>query len=182
MKEFIKKYNAKVELIFYAILILFVSIFAITGNRNAPIEEDNDLKEKSYDYKININLNDDIYHYYGNKNEDEIIINKVVNEETISYSYKDNNYYKYVLTTEKEIYHVIEFNYLSLETINKYLSLSTITEEKNIIYLKDIIVGSSSEEYITIEQNNNNYNIDYTSLMKLFDNSIEKLTVEIIIE
>lgn len=192
MKEFIKKYrtdkkyNTKVELIFYAALIFFVTIFCMIGSQNTPVDNDDELTETSYDYKININLNDNIYQYYGSKNDDEITINKVVNEETISYSYKDNNYYKhennvYVLTTEEEIYDVIAFNYLSLDTIYEYLDLSTITENVNIVYLKDIIIGSNSEEYITIEENDDNYKIDYTSLMKLFDNSIEKLTVEIII-
>ena len=193
MKEFIKKYrtdkkyNTKVELIFYAVLIFFVTIFCMIGSQNTPIDNEEELTETSYDYKININLNDNIYQYYGSKNDDEITINKVVNEEITSYSYKDDNYYKrennvYVITTEEEIYDVIEFNYLSLDTIYEYLDLSTITENVNIVYLKDIIIGSNSEEYITIEENDDNYKIDYTSLMKLFDNSIEKLTVEIIIE
>lgn len=194
MKEFIekyrtdKKYKAKVQLSLYTIFVLIVSIFAISGSRNVvPSDEKPTLKE-NYNYQININLNDNLYKYYGSKNNKEIIINKLSNEETVNYySYKDDNYYKfenntYVLTTEEEVYDIIEFNYLSLETINKYLSISTLTEDKNIVYLKDIIIGNNSEEYITIEKEENKYNIDYTELMKLFNNEIEKLTVEIIIE
>lgn len=194
MKEFIekyrtdKKYKAKVQLSLYTIFVLIVSIFAISGSRNVvPSDEKPTLKE-NYNYQININLNDNLYKYYGSKNNKEIIINKLSNEETVNYySYKDDNYYKfenntYVLTTEEEVYDIIEFNYLSLETINKYLSISTLTEDKNIVYLKDIIIGNNSEEYITIEKEDNKYNIDYTELMKLFNNEIEKLTIEIIIE
>lgn len=191
MKEFIEKYKtdnkykAKIQLILYTIFIVFATIFALSGNK--PSVPANDNIKDTYNYQININLNDTLYHYYGIKNKEEITINKVVGEETLGYVYKDNNYYShqdntYVLTTEEEIYDVIEFNYLSLDTINKYLNLSTITEDKNIVYLKNIIIGNSSEEYITILKEENKYNIDYTSLMKLFDNSIEKLTVEIIIE
>lgn len=192
MKEFIEKYKndnkykAKTQLIVYTIFVVFVSIFALSGYEPSVPSDNDDVKE-TYNYKININLNDNLYHYYGTKEKEEILINKVVGDETLGYSYKDNNYYRhendtYVTTTEKEIYDIIEFNYLSLETINKYLSLATKKENENIVYLKDIIIGNSSEEYITIVKEENKYNIDYTSLMKLFDNSIEKLTVEIIIE
>jgi len=193
MKEFIEKYKtdskykAKIQLIGYTIFVIVVSIFALSGYKE-PTTTNNDNKLTTYNYKININLNDNLYHYYGTKEKEEIIINKVIDEnQTLGYSYKDNNYYRhendtYVVTTEEEIYDVIEFNYLSLDTIDKYLNLSTKKENENIVYLKDIIIGNSSEEYITILKEENKYNIDYTSLMKLFDNSIEKLTVEIIIE
>lgn len=191
MKEFIEKYKtdnkykAKVQLILYGVFIIFVTIFAMSGTKKQnPV---NDSIAETYNYKININLNENVYSYYGEKNKEEITINKLVDNEYISYSYRDNKYYiyendTYVLTSEEEICDVIEFSYLSLDTINKYLSLSTILEDKNIIYLNDIIIGHNSEKYITIKKEENKYNIDYTSLMQLFDNNIESLTVEIIIE
>ena len=191
MKEFIEKYKTdnkyknKVQLILYGVFIIFVTIFAMSGTKKQnPV---NDSIDETYNYKININLNENVYSYYGEKNKEEITINKLVDNEYISYSYRDNKYYiyendTYVLTSEEEICDVIEFSYLSLDTINKYLSLSTILEDKNIIYLNDIIIGHNSEKYITIKKEENKYNIDYTSLMQLFDNNIESLTVEIIIE
>jgi len=194
MKEFLekyrtdKKYKAKVQLSLYTIFVLIVSIYAISGSRNVVSSNEKPTLKENYSYQVNINLNDNLYKYYGTKSNEVITINKISNEETVNYySYKDNNYYKYenntyVLTTEEEVYDIIEFNYLSLETINKYLSISTLTEDKNIVYLKDIIIGNNSEEYITIEKEENKYNVDYTELMKLFNNEIEKLTVEIIIE
>lgn len=191
MKEKFSKYKmdsktkSQAELLIYGIFIISVTIFAAIASRmSGPINNDD---TETYNYKININLNDSLYNYYGIKTSEEITINKVVNEITTSYSYKNDKYYRhendvYVLTNEEEIYDIVEFSYLSLETINNYLELSVLTENGNIVYLKDIILGYSKEEYITIEKEEKNYNIDYTSLMKLFDNSVEKLTIEIIIE
>lgn len=191
MKEFIenwktnKKFKAKIQLSLYVLLFVFVSAYAITSARitktpNEPVKD-------NYDYKMIININDKIYNYAGKKEKDQIIINKTIDGVTKKYVYKENGYYLieenvFVSVMEEEVYDTIKFDYLSLSTINKYLQLSTKIEDKNLVYLKDIIIGENSEEYITIEQNNGTYNIDYTALMKLFHNDIEKLTVEIIIE
>lgn len=193
MKDFIEKwksdtkFSAKIKLGLYTLFVVVVSIYTIAGSRNINATSNNNTQKDIYNYQININSNDNLYHYFGTKNKNEITINKKTNDQVVGYAYKDNNYYKYenniyVLTSEEEIYDVIEFNFLSLDTINKYLSLSTLIDGKNIVYLKDIIIGNGSEEYITIEKTSNKYIVDYTQLMKLFDDSIVKLTVEIIIE
>lgn len=179
-----KNFKTITQICLYSLFLLFVTIYAMSGAQT--INDNNSLKS-TYNYQMNININDKIYNYTGTKSEDEIIINKTVDDLTATYMYKDNKYYKnedniYVLVEEKEIYEVIEFNYLSINTINKYLNLSTKRENDNIVYLYDIIVGNDSEEYITIESKEGYYKVDYTPLMKLFKNDIEKVTVEIIIE
>ena len=136
---------------------------------------------------MNININDNIYTYEGEKNEEKVTINKIVDETTIQYEYIGNKYYKieenkYIETTKDEVYDTIEFSYLSLDTIEKYWIISKEKDTKKVIYLKDIIIGSDSEEYIVIQKEGNTYNVDYTALMKLFNKDIEKLMVEIIIE
>lgn len=183
-----KRFRTKTKLIIYTLFVVFVSIYALTGTRNINNSDyNNNLTKKTYNYQMNINLNNKIYKYTGTKNEEEITINKTTNDITTKYIYKDNKYYKnennvYVLVEEKEVYDTIEFNYLSINTINKYLKISTPREKDNIVYLRDIIIGNNSEEYIVIEKKEDYYNIDYTQLIKLFKTDIEKLTVEIIIE
>lgn len=190
MKEFIekfktdKKFNNKVQLCFYGIFITLVAIYAFSGVPNITEPDEN---KENYNYQININLNDKLYKYNGTKEENKITINKTIDDLTTNYLYQDDKYYKVeeeslLVVEEKEIYDVVDFDYLSLETINKYLELATLTENVQIVYLRDIVIGNNSEEYITIETKEGYYNIDYTQLMKLFKEDIEKLTVEIIIE
>ena len=62
------------------------------------------------------------------------------------------------------------------------MSKSKIENKKNIVFLKDIIFGNTSEEYITISIDDNIVNVDYTALMNNFNKSVEKNIVEIIIE
>ena len=179
-----KKFNSKVQICLYLLFFIIVAIYATAGTPN--INNDAPLKN-TYNYQMNININDKIYNYSGTKNEDEIIINKTVDDLTTKYIYKDNQYFQnenntYVSVDEKEIYEMIEFSYLSINTIDKYLKLSTPRENDNIVYLYDIIVGNNSEEYITIESKEGYYKVDYTQLMKLFKSDIEKAIIEIIIE
>ena len=87
-----------------------------------------------------------------------------------------------MITTKDEVYNIIDYNYLNLDIINQYLSKSKIENKKNIVYLKDIILGNTSEEYITISIDDNIVNVDYTALMNNFNKSVEKNIVEIIIE
>lgn len=191
MREFLKKLKNdkklkdKTQYTVYIIFFIFVTIYALTAK---PINVPNKTyQEDTYTYKMNININDIIYVYEGEKNKTEITINKIVEETTTKYIYKDSKYCKIeenelIETTEEEIYGIIEYSYLTLDTINRYLAMSTKIGDHNIIYLKDIIIGSDSEEYITIEETDNKYNIDYTALMKLFNKDIEKTIVELTIE
>lgn len=208
MKDFIKKWNndsrfkAKVKLGLYTSFVVIVSIFAISGNQsninnqidtdvnNSNIEDTEtitiDVPER-YNYNKNITINQKKYQYTGTIEQDKETIAKVVDNVTSNYIYEKNSYYKdesgtYVLTTKEEIYDIIGYNFLKLDTINQYLSKSTKEEEKHLVYLKDIILGNDSEEYITISINENKINIDYTSLMKIFDKTVESYIYEVVIE
>lgn len=210
MKEFMERWNTepkfktKIQLGLYTLFVVAVFVFAISTRSEYPIDppnlenkENNQINEskidntieipKEYKYTINVTINEEIYQYIGHKKEDEESINKIINDETIEYLYQNDNYYikeneTYILTTKKEVYSEIEQNYLNLETINQYLSKATKSEEQYLVYLKDIILGNDSEEYIVITKEENKININYTSLIKLFDQTINQCLVEVIIE
>ena len=210
MKDFIEKWNSepkfktKVQLGLYTLFIVIVSIFAISIRDTTPYEskqpeietndqiselEDENIIEipNEYKYTINVSINEDNYQYIGYKNEEQESINKIIDDETTEYLYQNDNYYKkeagsYILTSKEDVYDKIEQNYLNLETINKYLSKSTKEEDKYLVYLKDIILGNDSDEYIIIKKEENKITIDYTSLIKIFDQTINNILVEIIIE
>lgn len=210
MKNFIEKWNneprykTKIKLGLYTLFVVIVSLFAISSNRssiNNTLDMDyNDtngetnetetitieLPEK-YKYTKTITINQKNYQYTGIKDSQKESITKNIDGIKSNYAYENSNYYKeefgtYTLTTKEEVYDMIGYNYLKPDTINAYLSKSTKEEEKYLVYLKDIILGNDSEEYITIKLNGNNINIDYTSLMKIFDNTVESYIYDVVIE
>ena len=203
------RFKTKVKLGISSLFVLLVAIFAATSNganptndisykkeNNSIIDETKDASKEEhlsieipeeYSYTINILINDEKYSYIGSKNKQSEQITKIFNTSSINYIYQEDNYYQeengeYILTSKENLYDIINNNYLKLETINKYLTKSTKNNEINIVKLKDIILGSENEEYITITINNNQAKIDYTSLIKEFNNSIENCIVEIQIE
>lgn len=208
MKEFIEKwknepkFKEKVKLIAYTLFVVIVSIFAISTGRKdsmlniSEIDNETNYKEdttiinipEEYNYTINITINNDYYKYIGKKISNEEKITKIINDVNTNYLYQQNNYYKqyneeYVLTNKDEVYDIVDYNYINLDIINQYLSKSKRENNKNIVYLKDIILGNDSEKYITISiDNNSTVNIDYTELIKNFNESVENYIVEIIIE
>lgn len=211
MKDFIDKWNSdhkfktKIKLSLYTLFVVLVSIFAVSNRNNIQTDEIEDYNTNNnsqintdkkdyileipneYDYTINITINDNNYKYTGTKNTSNEEITKEMDGVINNYIYKNNSYYKeedekYILTTKTEVYDIIEHNYIELETINEYLSKSTKEGNQYLVYIKDIILGNESEEYIIITPNNNKIDIDYTSLMKKFDKSIEKFLVKIEIE
>lgn len=205
MKEFIEKWNTdprfktKVKLGLYTLFVIIVAIFAFStrGNVSETLpndyetenEQDNITVEIPEDsnYAINITINGEEHRYNYVKDSEKEIITKTSNGITDEYIFKDNKYFKNSVTIssiieKEEVYDIIEYNYINIETINKYLSISNKKDDEYIVYLKDIILGHDSEEYITITIDKNKTSIDYTSLMKLFDNTIENSIVEVIIE
>ena len=212
MKDFLdkwkkdKKYQTKIKLLIYTSFVVIVSIFAISNRNitaNNQLEEyDNNLNNKQedpvsnnelieipqkYNYTINININDKEYEYVGIKTQLEEIITKKDDENIKNYIYKDGSYYieeneNYILTNETEVYNLISKNYLELSTINVYLSKSIKQDNQYIVYLKDIILGDNTDNYIIIEKNENKINIDYTSLINNFNKNINKCLVNIKIE
>ena len=202
------KFKTKIKLSISSLFVLIVAIFAITSNevntstnsaytdgaQEQVNNEENNFEQEylritipeEYTYITKILINNEQRSYRGTKNKQKENITKISNQ-TTNYIYQEGKYYKkenleYVLTTKEEIYDIISNGYLKLETINKYLSKSHKKNDKNIVYIKDIILGSDSEEYITITIEKNKIQIDYTPLMHLFDNSIRSCMVEITIE
>lgn len=206
MKVFMEKWNSdprfkvKVKLSLYTFFVVFVAIFAVSARNNIPSNElqdqydNNTNKEENinntikipneYNYVIDIIINGNNYQYTGTKNNLKEIIRKQVNGITSNYIYENSSYYKedsenYILTTKDEVYDIVNYNYINLGTINEYLTKSTKRENQYLIYLKDIILGTDSEEYITITLNENKIDVNYTSLMKSFDKTIENYLVKI---
>lgn len=210
MQDFIEKwknepkFKTKIQLGLYTLFVVVVAVFAVSTRGNEPIDtpifekEEKESEDKiednfsieipqEYNYTKNITINTEEYQYTGHKNDEQETINKISIDETIEYLYKNDNYYKneddtYILTTKEEIYNEINPNYLKLETINQYLTKAKLENNSYIVYLKDIILANDSEEFIKITIENNKTSIDYTSLMKLFDETINNYLVEVIIE
>lgn len=204
MNEFIEKWNTdprfktKTKLGLYTLFVVIVAIFAFSTrntiptntleiiNKNKTDDISIEIPEK-YSYVINIGINEKKYKYNGNKDSDMEIIDKTYDDITNKYIYQDGRYYKDAtvisnIITKEEVYDIIDYNYLNIDTINKYLSVSEEEDGTYLVYLKDIILGNDSEEYITITMDENKTSINYTSLMKLFDKTIENCVVEVIIE
>lgn len=209
MDEFKKKWNTdrrfqtKIKLLLYTLFVVFVAIFAIS---NQPSITEDELEDKynedskqleeqdaiikipsEYNYTINIIVNDNEYQYTGTKTIKRENITKNIDNKINRYIYENDNYYKeqggnYILCKKEEIYDIVNFDYLNLATINQYLSKSTKVDNQYLVYLKDIILGNNSDDYIQITINENNIDINYTSLVKTFDKSIEKYLVSIKIE
>ena len=196
-----KRFQALVKLCIYVFFVLVVSIYAfsikgdstlnvsnITGESSETLKTDNknenhiDIPD-SYKYTIDITIDDKQYQYTGQKQGNEEIIKKGEKE----YLYRDNTYYykdgeNYLKVNKEEVYDVINQNYIDLDNINTYLSKATQNGDQYIIYLKDIVLGADSDEYFTIIKNDNNLDINYTPLMKLFNNNINNYKVKINIE
>lgn len=191
------KFKVKVKLGIYTGFVLFALIFAL-ASRNTTIYEDDisidDNNQKTsitipseYEYTIDITINDKKYRYEGAKNPQEETIIKIIDNSTHYYMKKEDQYYKGTTimngtVSKEEVYDIIDYSYLNLETINQYLSLSSKNDSKYLVYLKDIILGNDSQEYITIEIAENKISINYTSLLKTFDKKTESCIVDIIIE
>lgn len=191
------KFKAKTQLLFYTAFMIFALIFGLVNRGEVKYNEDLPLKDNDektsivipdkYNYTIDIIINDKQYRYEGKQTPKEETLTKIVEKETHSYVRKEDTYYSGVIimndiVSKNEVYDIIDYNYLNLNTINQYLSVSRKENDKNIVYIKDIILGNDSEQYISIKVNDNKINIDYTSLLQLFDKSIENCNVEYSIE
>ena len=197
------KYRTKIKLIAYVIFVVVVSIYAISLNKNSNEKINNTTNIKNdviknnnsntinilekYSYKININIDNNIYSYNGRIDQNEEYITKETNNEITNYRYFNNEYYvlidnNYELTTKEEVYDIVNYNYINLNNINKYLSKAEKEGNRYRVYVKDIILDSLSDDYFVITINNNSINIDYTNLYKQYNSQIEKYIVDIQIE
>lgn len=197
-----KKYQAKIKLSLYGLFIIFVTVYAIIINNSKLDNEiiyEKDANETmneninilnipdKYKYKITVEIDNKIIEYVGLKNDIQTTITKTVDEISTNYIYKNNDYYIednsiYIKTTKEEVYDIANYNYLNFNSINYYLSKSKKENNQYLIYLKDIILGNTSNDYFVILINNNDINIDYTPLIKEYNTKIEKYKVHIKIE
>lgn len=186
-----KRERAKIELILYAIFFIGVIIFVRVGNNisnnnintsdNLFISQIND----NYSYDIKININDNNYEYIGKVLGYNSTIEKKENN-TDEYFYKKNDkYYKldqdngYILFNKNDIYDVINYDYMDINNIKEYIKTSNNDNGIYKVKISDIILNSSSSDYITIKIDNinNTIEIDYTNLLKINDNNITKAIV-----
>ena len=188
-----KREKAKIELILYAIFFIGVIIFVRVGNNisnnninasdNLFISQIND----NYSYDIKININDNNYEYIGKVLGYNSTIEKKENN-TDKYFYKKNDkYYKldqdngYVLSNENDIYNIISYDYMDINNIKEYIKISNNDNGIYKVKISDIILNSSSSDYITIKLDNinNTIEIDYTNLLRINDNNITKAIINI---
>lgn len=188
-----KRERAKIELILYAIFFIGVIIFVRVGNNisnnnintsdNLFISQIND----NYSYDIKININDNNYEYIGKVLGYNSTIEKK-DSNTDEYFYKKNDkYYKldqdngYILSNKNDIYDVINYDYMDINNIKEYIKTSNNDNDIYKVKISDIILNSSSSDYITIKLDNinNTIEIDYTNLLRINDNNITKAIVTI---
>lgn len=188
-----KRERAKIELLLYVIFFISVIIFVRVGNNisnnnintsdNLFISQIND----NYSYDIKININDNNYEYIGKVLGYNSTIEKK-DSNTDEYFYKKNDkYYKldqdngYVLSNENDIYNIISYDYMDINNIKEYIKISNNDNGIYKVKISDIILNSSSSDYITIKlyNINNTIEIDYTNLLRINDNNITKAIVNI---
>ena len=188
-----KRERAKIELILYAIFFIGVIIFVRVGNNisnnnintsdNLFISQIND----NYSYDIKVNINDNNYEYIGKVLGYNSTIEKK-DSNTDEYFYKKNDkYYKldqdngYILSNKNDIYDVINYDYMDINNIKEYIKTSNNDNGIYKVKISDIILNSSSSDYITIKLDNinNTIEIDYTNLLRINDNNITKAIVTI---
>ena len=188
-----KRERAKIELILYTIFFIGVIIFVRVGNNisnnnintsdNLFISQIND----NYSYDTKVNINDNNYEYIGKVLGYNSTIEKK-DSNTDEYFYKKNDkYYKldqdngYILSNKNDIYDVINYDYMDINNIKEYIKTSNNDNGIYKVKISDIILNSSSSDYITIKLDNinNTIEIDYTNLLRINDNNITKAIVNI---
>lgn len=188
-----KRERAKIELMLYAIFFIGVIIFVRVGNNisnnnintsdNLFISQIND----NYSYDIKININDNNYEYIGKVLGYNSTIEKKENNKDEYFYKKNDKYYKldqdngYVLSNENDIYNIISYDYMDINNIKEYIKISNNDNGIYKVKISDIILNSSSSDYITIKLDNinNTIEIDYTNLLRINDNNITKAIVTI---
>ena len=188
-----KRERAKIELILYAIFFIGVIIFVRVGNNisnnnintsdNLFISQIND----NYSYDIKININDNNYEYIGKVLGYNSTIEKKDNNIDEYFYKKNDKYYKldqdngYVLSNKNDIYNIINYDYMDINNIKEYIKISNNDNGIYKVKISDIILNSSSLDYITIKLDNinNTIEIDYTNLLRINDNNITKAIVNI---
>lgn len=185
--------KAKIQLIIFLIFLVFAVIFVrLTAsdserknnlnqleNVMVGIDENLNSVKNNYNYNITIDLvkkEENINVSYGGiKYNDQMIISKKYNNNINNYYVNEGNYYifdnnEYVLSNEEDVYNFIDYNYLNIANIKQYINIGIKDDNIYLVKVKDIKLDSDSKDYITIEVNGSDNDvellIDYTNLLK----------------
>lgn len=198
------KEKAKIQLILFLIFIVFAVIFTrLTTNysddnyvnqigniiNNPEIEIDSIDNNYNYNITINMETNDGnkTISYGGIRYNNKMIISKEIEDNITNYYMENNDYYVYsdegyILSNIDEVYNIINYNYLNISNIKEYINKGVKDGNTYLIKVSNINLDSTSKEYVTIEINNNEDNIelimDYTNLLK--DNDITSCKIKYI--
>lgn len=198
------KEKAKIQLILFLIFIVFAVIFTrLTTNysddnyvnqigniiNNPEIEIDSIDNNYNYNITINMETNDGnkTISYGGIRYNNKMIISKKIEDNITNYYMENNDYYVYsdegyILSNIDEVYNIINYNYLNISNIKEYINKGVKDGNTYLIKVSNINLDSTSKEYVTIEINNNEDNIelimDYTNLLK--DNDITSCKIKYI--
>ena len=167
-------------------------------------EENSNLLEvidNNYLYDINIDItltNEEVinYKYNGKSNGSNIEINKVTNEGKSTFYKIDDYYYEsqldnYVLTKEETIYDYDLAKYIELDNLLEYIdkaSLDYVTDYSSgkneysyNLLVRDIVANNKTEDAVSINVTMENevlfINVDYSNLIKIFDDTIKECKI-----
>lgn len=190
-----KREKAKIELMLYGIFFIGVIIFSrVMSSTTSNIETNNNEEntsfitsiEDNYEYDIQVVMNDKIYEYYGKVLGNNSTINLKEEDKVNSYYLMNQKYYilednNYILIDEEEVYPYINYRYLNINNIKKYINISTKENETYKVKLSDFVLNSDSTDYITItiDEGDKSLVVDYTPLFKLTKENTEKVVVNI---
>lgn len=187
------KFKTLTKLAFYS-LFFFAAIILINTAEVKP--EDDTLDEQDngeesllitlpeeYEYSYNINIDDNIYSYQGVVKKDSHTIKKNKDNKITNYEYKDKKYYTIkkdneVEVLEKDVYDIIDYDYLKIEKINQYLENALEVNGSYLIYLKDIVTGQDTDIYIEIEKYDGRIKVDYSKLVDDYQKFIVEFEFE----
>ena len=218
-KKYKAKVQLTGYLIFIIILVIYLNISNMgnnynynstnTTNNQEPttdnIKEDKDLSllkklDNNYNYSVNIaitrtkedNTPENININYNGKSDNEnIIINKVINNNTLTFYKAGDEYYKknnteYELMAENEIYDIISAKYIEYSSLKKYIEKASLDHYTNYstgkveyvynLSISEIIKSYKKDDKIEIDIVEENdaitIDIDYANLFKVLNNKI----------
>lgn len=139
--------------------------------------KDNNYSEYTYDISYKIEDKTNLCKYKITTKDKYIYIVKTINDVISNYVSYNGYYYlieenDYRLAYEKEVFDIIPYQFLDINNINNYIKLGTEKNDNIIkrynIKIKDITLLDNTDD-ITINLIGNDYEIDYTNLLKLYD-------------
>ena len=189
------KGKAKIELSLYALFFIGVIVFVrILGSSSSDNGLDNNLNSTSfintisdnYEYYMEITVNDDPYKYHGKRLGHNSSVTRENNEQLIFYYIKDDKYYildengNSLLTNEKDTFPHIDAKLLNINNIKEYIKLGIKKDGYYEIDLAKIVLNYTGTDKIivSIDEEDQEIIVDYTSLFKLDDPSINEVKVK----